>query len=65
MALLPKCFLDGSSTPVPHVCLLESVYDVARLGTFERYVPLTRGPSSTRRRTSRPPASGRSTSGAT
>jgi len=30
-ALLPKCVLDGASTPVPHVCPLESVYDVARL----------------------------------
>ncbi|KAL1512007.1 hypothetical protein AB1Y20_005282 [Prymnesium parvum] len=40
MALLPKCFLDGSSTPVPHVCPLESVYDVARLGFFQKYVPL-------------------------
>jgi len=31
MALLPKCVLDGASTPVPHVCPLESVYDVARV----------------------------------
>ena len=30
-ALLPRCVLDGASTPVPHVCPLESVYDVARL----------------------------------
>lgn len=25
---------------MPHVCPLESVYDVARLSFFERYVPL-------------------------
>ncbi len=31
MALLPQCVLDGASTPVPHVCPLESVYDVARV----------------------------------
>jgi len=30
-ALLPQCVLDGASTPVPHVCPLESVYDVARV----------------------------------
>eukprot|EP00966_Prymnesium_polylepis_P198871 4609249-Prymnesium_polylepis.1 len=40
MALLPQCTLDGASTPVPHVCPLESVYDVARLGFFQKYVPL-------------------------
>jgi len=30
-ALLPSCVLDGASTPVPHVCPLESVFDVARV----------------------------------
>mmetsp|Transcript_24634 Transcript_24634/g.80370 ORF Transcript_24634/g.80370 Transcript_24634/m.80370 type:complete len:584 (-) Transcript_24634:721-2472(-) len=30
-ALLPGCTLEGASTPVPHVCPLESVYDVARV----------------------------------
>ena len=29
--LLPSCVLDGASTPVPHVCPLESVFDVARV----------------------------------
>ena len=30
-ALLPSCVLDGASTPIPHVCPLESVFDVARV----------------------------------
>lgn len=30
-SLLPTCVLDGASTPIPHVCPLESVFDVARV----------------------------------
>ena len=30
-AILPQCTIEGASTPVPHVCPLESVYDVARV----------------------------------
>ena len=30
-SLLPQCVIQGASTPTPHVCPLESVYDVARV----------------------------------
>ena len=39
-ALLPNCVLDGSSTPIPHVCPLESILDVARLDRIWAYVRL-------------------------
>lgn len=41
-ALLPSCVLDGASTPVPHVCPLESVFDVARVERLwqEKYLQL-------------------------
>ena len=39
-ALLPQCVLDGASTPIPHVCPLESVFDVARMERLWPYVQL-------------------------
>ena len=39
-ALLPQCVLDGASTPIPHVCPLESVFDVARMERLWPYVQM-------------------------
>ena len=37
-AILPACIIDGASTPTPHVCPLESLFDVAR--DLAKVVPL-------------------------